>query len=169
MEAERRTPRDQWQDEGISRRTFFRKLKAGIYETKYVSSPKGGGRGGQQLFVRLKAQNQKTEILNQAQASGSENLMARRDDKKRYRVHRGEPGCHEVMLLKNDEEMERHGDSEKNLPSNNIPVSKLDSSKDVKLRVQNGNFVKQDVNSLASVEDPLCCGLAEDEIGRAHV
>jgi len=103
MEAEWRTPREQWQDEGIGRRTFFRKIKIGIYETKYVSSPKGGGKGGQQLLVRLKAQSEKTEILSQAQddKKKAQNDKKKIQDNKKYKIHRGEPGRHIITPIVN--------------------------------------------------------------------
>ena len=82
IEEEWRTPKKQWESEGIKRRTFYKRLKSGdFYDIKYIPSPKGGGKNGQQLLVRPKTES----------------------NPDRYKVHRGEPGCSVVTPLINGE------------------------------------------------------------------
>jgi len=107
------TPRDQWEKEGISRPTFFRKLKDGAYEKKYILSSKGGGKNGQQLLVRPINESYRAEGIGhraesiEQKAEGSRQAPPQRGicpggkaEKDRYRVHRGEPGCHAITTLK---------------------------------------------------------------------
>jgi putative transposase len=79
------TPEEQQTTDGIKRRAFFKRLKRGLYETKYIPSPNGGGKNGQQLLVRPK------------QTTIPEPALGTR------RVERGEPGCHVVTPFVNGE------------------------------------------------------------------
>ena len=102
IEEEWRTPRDQCEKEGISRPTFFRKLKDGAYEKKYILSSKGGGKNGQQLLVRPK-KNESPVYINDM-PNICENISQGDDDhKSRYRINPGEPGCSVITPINNKE------------------------------------------------------------------
>jgi putative transposase len=113
--------------------------------------PSTGSGQGSDCENASQGDDEQIEILSGAQ----DDKKKKQDDKKkklrtrihpapvRCKVNRGEPGCHVVTPIQNGEpvlgdgEMGKWGDREENPPTNNIPISKLDSS--------------QNVNSLVSV------------------
>jgi hypothetical protein len=92
-----KAPEEQQREEGISRRTFFRKLSKGDYEVEYLSTP-GRGRGGKQIRVRAKSEVEK---------------MGSCEVEKKEEPHpQGTLADYEGEKRK-DAEKRRHGDAEK--------------------------------------------------------
>jgi putative transposase len=98
---------------GVTARTLRRWFEDGKLEGEFVPSNKGGGKAGMVLKVYINDSDQSSVISNQKaesighRAEGIEHsekdeiLRPAQNDKKRYRVHRGEPGCRVVTTLEN--------------------------------------------------------------------
>ena len=104
---------------GVTVNAIHKRFERGKLEGEFVPSNKGGGKGGMVLRIWVEdpksselgvrsvrpvdpdrsSESEKGKILRPAQNDKKES----QDDKKRYKVHRGEPGCRIVTPIVNGE------------------------------------------------------------------
>jgi len=92
----------------VSPRTIERWHAVGKLEGEFRQAEKGGGKSGQKLYVIIDdTEPQRGESIGHSEIKKNQpcETISRGDDehKDRYKIHRGEPGCHVVTEFKDGE------------------------------------------------------------------